>query len=255
MKTYEKKISSYKTLVQETDMPNDGMYRTVQMCQKIVQSQSASRASYLEFLYEQAGFIRKRWWALQGLVLCCLWFWMERYAQDAKDMMRIMGIVATAFVILIIPELWKNKRNRAVEIEQSCVYTLRQIASARMLLFGVVDLCIVGIFLTVTYHTVAISLYDLLLDFLLPVNVSCGICFRLLYSRWGEAEYIAVLCSLLWIGLWLGIVMNDVVYEKIVLPAGAGLILFSFVYVGFCVKKSLQFDEKSLEGYADGIGM
>lgn len=255
MKTYEKKINSYKAVIQHQCIQKDSVQQTIRLCQEIVKEQRTSRASYLEFLYEQAGFIEKRWWVLQGLVLLYLWFWMEHYAQDAKDMMRIMGIVATAFVILIVPELWKNKRNRAIEIEQSCVYTLRQIASARLLLFAAVDLCIVVLFLTVTYRTVDISLYDLLLDFLLPVNVSCAICFRLLYSRWGESEYMAVLGSLLWLGVWLVIVTNDAVYAKIVLPVGVGLLLFSFAGMAFCVKKSLEFDERSLEGCVDGIRM
>ena len=45
-------------------------------------------------------------------------------------MMRIMGISATIFVVLIIPEIWKNRRNGAIEIEQASYYTLRQICTA-----------------------------------------------------------------------------------------------------------------------------
>ena len=48
---------------------------------------------------------------------------------------------------------------------------------ARMLMFGVVDLVIVMVFLAITYQTTILSLSDLVVNFLLPVNVSCCICF------------------------------------------------------------------------------
>ena len=60
----------------------------------------------------------------------CLWIWLSNYTSDIKDMMRIMGISATIFVVLIVPEIWKNRRNGAIEIEQASYYTLRQICTA-----------------------------------------------------------------------------------------------------------------------------
>ena len=139
-----------------------------------VLSKQSHRTSYFEFLYEQTKFIKKRWWILQGCVLMCLWIWLSNYTSDIKDMMRIMGISATIFVVLIVPEIWKNRRNGAIEIEQASYYTLRQICTARMLMFGVVDLVIVMVFLAITYQTTILSLSDLVVNFLLPVN-----CFML----------------------------------------------------------------------------
>ena len=179
----------------------------------------------------------------------CLWIWLSNYTSDIKDMMRIMGISATIFVVLIIPEIWKNRRNGAIEIEQASYYTLRQICTARMLMFGVVDLVIVMVFLAITYQTTILSLSDLVVNFLLPVNVSCCICFRVLYSRWEKSEYIAVLSCLAWIYLWMMIVANDVIYQKIVTPVWVAMLILTFVYFIFCVQKSLLFDEKILEDY------
>ena len=158
----------------------------------------------------------------------CLWIWLSNYTSDIKDMMRIMGISATIFVVLIIPEIWKNRRNGAIEIEQASYYTLRQICTARMLMFGVVDLVIVMVFLAITYQTT---------------------CFRVLYSRWEKSEYIAVLSCLVWVGLWMMIVANDVIYQKIVTPVWVVMLILTFVYFIFCVQKSLLFDEKILEDY------
>ena len=112
-----------------------------------------------------------------------------------------------------------------------------------------VDLVIVMVFLAITYQTTILSLSDLVVNFLLPVNVSCCICFRVLYSRWEKSEYIAVLSCLVWVGLWMMIVANDVIYQKIVTPVWVAMLILTFVYFVFCVQKSLVFDEKILEDY------
>lgn len=151
------------------------------------------------------------------------------------------------FVVLIIPEIWKNKRNGAIEVEQASYYTLRQICAARMLLFAAVDLLIVTVFLGAAYRTTALSLTDLVTNFLLPVNVSCCICFRTLYSKWEKSEYVAVLLCLVWVAVWMLVAANDAIYQKITAPVWVSLLLLTFAYFVFCIQKSLIFDEKSLE--------
>lgn len=257
MKGYERQIQKYKDSVQELCAEQEGKQRAVSVCRQIlteqVMQQQSSRASYFEFLYEQSGFIKKRWWILQGGALWYLWFWLNNYGTDFQEMMRIMGIFATVFVILIIPEIWKNRRNGSIEVEQASYYTLRQICAARILLFAVVDFGIVMLFLLATYSTASIPLYDLIIHFLLPVNVSCCICFRLLYSRWGKTEYPAIFLCLVWVGIWTMLVSDDVIYQKIVEPVWVVMLLLSFAYFVFCVHRSLKFDEKILEGCTDEV--
>ena len=224
MKNYKQQIKEYKEEIEEKYVRAEAENKTVKACQNIlsesVLSKQSHRTSYFEFLYEQTKFIKKRWWILQGCVLMYLWIWLSNYTSDIKDMMRIMGISATIFVVL---------------------------CTARILMFGVVDLVIVMVFLAITYQTTILSLSDLVVNFLLPVNVSCCICFRVLYSRWEKSEYIAVLSCLVWVGLWMMIVANDVIYQKIVTPVWVAMLMLTLVYFIFCVQKSLVFDEKILE--------
>lgn len=128
MKNYEYQIRDYKKFVQEKCINEKKEEQTIKICQSILTDQTlkkqSSRASYFEFLYEQSKFIKKRWWFLQGTVLLFLWIWLGRCTTDLKDTMRLLGIFATLFVILIVPEIWKNRRNGAIEIEQASYYTL-----------------------------------------------------------------------------------------------------------------------------------
>ena len=182
MKNYERQIMEYKEIVQKKYISGEAKEKTVKVCQNILSEQISKvqpqKTSYFEFLYEQSKFIKKRWWILQGGVLLFLWTLLNGYTADMKDMMRLMGIFATVFVVLIIPEIWKNRRSSAIEIEQASYYTLRQICVARMLMFAAVDIVIVTVFLVAAYRTTTLSLNSLVINFLLPVNVSCCICFR-----------------------------------------------------------------------------
>ncbi len=252
MKGYRKRIKDYRKLIQKEYVRDAAIQKVIDHCGGLMIQEENSRLSYLEFLYEQARFIQKRWWGLQALVLLLLWFLLKD-SDSAGDMGRMMGILATVFTILIIPEIWKNRRYSAVEIEGAAFYSLRQICAARIFLFAVADMIMVTVFFVVSFYTIRISAYRMITDFLIPFNVSGCICFRLLYSRRGEMEYVALLISGVWMGIWTAIVMYDEIYQRIVEPVWLGLLLLSFGYLVFCLKKSQRNCENGWEEVIDGI--
>ncbi len=64
-------------------------------------------------------------------------------------------------------------------------------------------------------------------------------------------EYIAVLLSMLCVILWTVIVTNDFIYRNISMPVWAALILVSFVYLVYCIRKSQCNCETVWEGKAN----
>ena len=172
MDGWDRKIQDYKKEVRKKCVSEKAEERTVRICQNLlIRENQRFRTSYFEFLYQQSKYIRKRWWVLQGIVLGYLWFWIKYYGQDQQETIRLIGVLATAFAVLIVPEIWKNRRNKAVEIELVSYYDLRQVCAARTLLFAAVDLLIIMIFLAATCSTGQIPLYDLAVDFLLTMAV------------------------------------------------------------------------------------
>ena len=70
---------------------------------------------------------------------------LEPELRDVIDLyyfreLKLREMAETLFAILIIPELWKNRANCCMEVEGSTYYALRQIYSARILLFGLADI-------------------------------------------------------------------------------------------------------------------
>ena len=160
-------------------MPDEDRIRqTVQASmESFLQSESEKILSYHSFLCIQFGLIRKRWWALQMEVLALVWAALMP-AQDNPYIYRSLGLAATLFVILVIPELWKNRVNDCIEIEGSTYYTLRQIYSARILLFGLADILLITLFCCMAAVSLQISLTELLIQFIFPMTVTACICFE-----------------------------------------------------------------------------
>lgn len=254
MKLYRKKMEDYKKFVQENYVKDIFIENTVKRCGDAMAGEGNVRTSYYEFLYEQSKFIKKRWWMLQGAVLITLWL-LLRDSGSAEYMGRIMGILASVFAILIIPEIWKNRKYSAVEIETTSFYSLRQICAARIVLFAIVDLIMVMVFFIITFSTIPIPVYNMIINFMLPFNVSGCICFRLLYSKWMESEYIAVFVSMVWIVVWSAIVTHDSIYQIIAEPVWIGFVILSSGYLVFLIQKSQLIGGNIWRDDIDGINV
>lgn len=187
-----------------------------------------------EFLYQQAGYIRKRWWALQGMVLVALCMFI-RYMEGSSYEQRIMGIAAPLFGVLLLPELWKNRETNTMEVESAAFYSLRQIYAARLFAFAMVDVLMLTAFFLVNVGGGQLVLEEIMLQFFLPLTVTCCICFRTLYSRRACPEAFVVFLCLLWSGIWLQVVLQGNLYEKVSVLVWYGVLVTAFCYLLYCI--------------------
>ena len=210
----------------------------------------ADRTKYLtrlEFLWTQTQYIKKRWWIFQMLILVMLWS-MLYVAESNFYIQRSMGVAAVLFVVMILPELWRSKNAGFLEIEGASYFSLRQIYAARFLLFGIVDVVLLSGFAGIVSFSLQITVCEMLVQFFLPLNVACCICFQTLCSRWFKTEYAAVSLCLLWMTVWLFLIMQESVYQMITRPLWAGMLTGSFVYLFFMVYRVLKNCKKEWEG-------
>lgn len=187
-----------------------------------------------EFLCQQAGYIRKRWWVLQGLVLTVLCMFI-RYTAGRQEEQRIMGIAAPLFGVLLLPELWKNREANAMEVEGAAFYSLRQIYAARLFAFALVDVLMLTAFLLAIVGDGRLMLEEIMIQFFLPLAVTCCICFRTLYSRRACTEACAMFLCLLWSGIWLQVVLPGNIYEKVSVPVWYGVLAIALLYMACCI--------------------
>lgn len=202
--------------------------------------------SRFEFLLQQAQYIRKRWWLMQAAVLALLWSILLAVGSVDRAR-RCMGVLVPLFGALMLPELWRNRSGGAMEIECAARHSLRQIYAARMLLFGMVDLTLISLFFAAASLGARMPLRELLLQFLVPLNVTCCICFRTLYARRIATENTALLLCLIWAALWGGVVLDQAIYAAVSVPAWVALAALSALYLARCATEIWRRCEENWE--------
>lgn len=240
MRNLRKKIREYDNHLKEARFMEEGMKRTIIAVKDNMAKQKDRTLSYAEFLFLQSYFIQKRWWVLQTLFLLGLWILLGDKSDEAY-LFRLLGMGAPLFVSLILPEIWKNRRYYSMEIERSSFYSIRQIYSARMVLFAFVDILLLTLFLGVS----GLDLEIFIINFILPLNICCSICFRLLYAPRASIE-LTVFAFVVWTGLWIAILMNDAWYQRFILPMWGLYFTLSLAYLIFNIYKLQTVEEEMI---------
>lgn len=187
-----------------------------------------------EFLRQQSHYIYKRWWIMQSLLLFVTGLLIV-CAKSSFSIQRDLGITAPLFMLMIMPELWKNHRSDAMEVESASYFTLRQIFAARITLFAMVDLLLLTIFGGVVTHVLNMNVLDFVVQFFVPFNVSCCICFTAFYSRSGNSEVLALLLCGIWEIVWMWFARS--IYEYVAAPVWYIMLLISTGYIVYCVAR------------------
>ena len=225
--------------------------------EKVMQTIAVSKSAFLsgeleqtvspkEFLFLQGKLIQKRWWLLQGLLLAIVCLFLQQVEADYL-IRRALGLAGPLFVILILPELWKNRNFDAMEVESTTFYTIRSIYAARLTLFAVVDLLLLSVFFAVASMVARISLWEMLIQFILPFNVTCCICFRTLYAKRIRSEALAMLLCILWTGVWAMLILSDAVYSMISVPVWIASLSASILGICYTLCQGKEKWQQTLE--------
>ena len=211
------------------------LQKTIEISKRsFYEGEAESPLSRWEFLFQQGRYIKKYWWLLQGTLLMGL-LWLLQNSVSDDYLRRCLGVGAPFFVILAMPELWKNRSCNAMEVESTTFYSLRQIYAARLTLFAGVDLLLLSLFFFGASFTGRVTVWGMLTHFLLPCCVTCCICFQCLYSARNNSEVFAILLCSLWTGLWEMIVLNDAVYQAISVPVWCAMLAGAIGYLVYSV--------------------
>lgn len=201
------------------------------------ESQAGVATSRLEFLYQQSRYIKKGWWLAQAGLLALLWLALQDI-NSGVYLQKCVGFAAPLFVVLVMPEFWKNRSAGAMELECSTYYSLRQVYAARLICFALVDLALLSVFFGAAAAAgvgVKIPISDLIVQFFMPFNITCCICFGCLYSRRNISGAGALFMCVVWMVVWGQIVLNSRLYEQVTTPVWLGLLALSSVYLVYSI--------------------
>lgn len=225
----------------ETDFDTAAMANVIERSKAVFsENQTGVVSSRLEFLYQQSKYIKKGWWLAQAALLAVLWLVLKNIGSSFY-LQNCVGITAPLFMVLVIPELWKNRAAGMMELECSTYYSLRQVYAARLICFALVDLVLLTLFFLSAYAwggaAAKIPVGELIIQFFVPFNVTCCICFGCFYGRRRLSGMVTGLMCMVWAVLWVEIVLVGDWYEKVAVPVWVGLLALSTVYLAYCIAR------------------
>ena len=234
----EEKLKNYKATVKIVSNEQNIKETVKKSIDMFCSAEQERLLNYWEFLWVQLRLIRKRWWGFQLLLLAVLWT-ASPSLQGEQHTQRTMGVAASLFIILIIPEFWKSQTYQSMEIEAVSYYSLRQIYSARMLLFGIVDTVLITFFCWLSFAALDVAFSQILVQFILPLTVTACICFGMLCSKHRFSETVAVMMCTGWSGIWLFIVLNERIYAAITYPIWLAFLGIALLFAAFTIYRTL----------------
>ena len=120
-------------------------------------------------------------------------------------------------------------------MECTTLYTLRSIYAARLTLFAGVDLLLLSVFFSGASVLTRVTVWEMLIQFLLPFNVTSVICLATLYSRKIQSETISMVLCLLWAAVWLLVMEQNEIYNAISAPLWVLALAASFCGLGWVI--------------------
>lgn len=214
--------------------------------QAFLEGEQCHRLSRLEFLWQQSQYIKKQWWLLQGVLLAAVCLLLRCLNTDYA-VRRCLGLAGPLLAVLLLPELWKNRSCGATEVERTTLYSLRGIYAARMTLFAGVDLILLSVFFALASVLTRVTVWEMLIQFLLPFNVTSVICLSTLYSRKIKSQAASMLLCLGWAAVWLLVVEKETIYDAISVPVWVLALAGSFCGLAWAVLRGQEKWEANLE--------
>lgn len=211
---------------------------------RFIQAEAETPLPFYAFLRSQLRLIHKRWWLAQGILLVVLALSLPSLTTFA--LCRSLAVAAALFVILLVPECAKNRTYDCLEIEATTYYSLRHIYTARLLLFGLVDIALLTVFCCTAAWVYALPFFTLLTQFLLPLTVTTSLCFAILASKHGSGLLVSVAC-LLTSGVWWLLLLNTSLYRLLTVPVWLTLFVGSLAFLSYVIHRWIHESTKQWE--------
>lgn len=192
-----------------------------------------------EFFVSQIRYVKKRWWLMQTILLAVLYWYVVNQTQ-AVFVRQALGTGGTLLIVLAIPELWKNLACGTMDIEFASMYTIRHVYCVRLILFSSVDLMLITLFCWAVSAVDALAIWDLTIQFILPVNVTACICLTCLYFPKVKSQAFPLVLCFGFASLWQKMVINEMAFQGISISAWILGLTTSVAYLCACVKLGQQ---------------
>lgn len=227
-------------VVDERVLKPEKLEETIALSKRILMEREKEKeAGMFEFIFGQMRFISKGTWAVKAVVF--LGMFLALYGiRPQKGTEQMMAVAASLLVLTAMPEIWKNIRYQALDVESCTRFGLKKAYLARFLLLGMTDLCMATFFVLCANRWLSLSFYQIAVWLLVPYNSMLMVCLSIMAWRKKGSESMAEAVGALWMAavFWLTGYLR--IYEKVQLFMWGILLVLSYVYIGFVIGKIVK---------------
>lgn len=237
----KKKRTNYIVLDQRILKP-EKLEETVALSKRIVMdNEKEKEAGMLEFVFGQMRFISKGTWAVKAVVFAGMFIALYAiYSGGAKVADQMIALAASLLVLTAMPEIWKNIRYQAMDVESCTRFGLKKAYLARFLLLGMTDLCVATVFVLCANKWLASSFYQIAVWLLVPYNSMLMVCLSVMAFGKRNSEQLAEAGGALWMAVVFWLTGYTNIYEKVQLFMWGILLGLSYVYLVFVIGKIVK---------------
>ncbi|WP_105615664.1 hypothetical protein [Vallitalea okinawensis] len=164
------------------------------------------KATHMDFILRQVGFIRKRVWIVACIFLIAGLVGLYDYKGDGT--LNIIWIVSSLlpFVALVaVTEIVRSMSYQMEELEMSCKHTYADVVLVRLCIVGGYNLVVLGLLLLLFLYKTDISMIPLGMYLVTPFLLTCSLSLLILnhihsrdtiYVCAGMASFVSVINSL-----------------------------------------------------------
>lgn len=190
--------------------------------------------SHQDFLFFQLHLLKKRWLIIQTILMVSVYLFLK-FSPETLYFSGALGIAACLFIIFMIPDLWRERNANASELISTCYYSLEHVYAAKMMIIGIYDLLLLSLFFLATGLTTKLTIYTLIIYFILPLTVVACTCFCLLSVKNSIGSFATIcICVFASISLFL-LTSISKIYQKISISIWIALVILSLIFLALSI--------------------
>lgn len=132
---------------------------------------------------------------LQGILLFPLALLLHHLRREPL-LPAMLGISGTAFALLFMPWLYRNFPEGSTEPEDTTLYSLRDLFSAKIALYGAIDCALTLLFGAVCHHFLSVGWLRYAAEFWGSFSCTAGMCFFVLFRSSRPESHVLIITAL-----------------------------------------------------------
>ncbi|EKS4343800.1 hypothetical protein [Clostridium sporogenes] len=220
----------------------DAPMKAIEFIHKNYSSIPKFRTSNKQFILSQIGFIRKRTWIFQILILaliCSAFYNIGTENSLSFETFSLISILSPLLLIINVEEISRVYYKSMLEIEFSTKNSLKKVLATRMLILGITDFIVLIIMMIFAGKLMNIGALRVIMYTFVPFNLVCIGCMQLMkYFKGRELNYACTTYSVLLMLIFLLEKINDLgIYAQNFISSWILIYVITTVIFAFQIRK------------------